>query len=153
MNIRPMNLNDYDAVDRLMQKLHKVHVSGRPDLYIDMEHPYSKQKFEEMVQDENFISILAEDGENITGICFASMRQRSMMVDMCTAYMEDLVVDDSCRRQGIATALFRHAQQEAKRKGAKRLDLMVWAFNEDALAFYRKMGMTPQRYILEKSID
>ncbi len=150
MNIRPMNVSDYDAVDCLMQKLHKVHVLGRPDLYVDMEHPYSKQEFEALVKDENVISILAEEEQNVLGICVVKMRERSMMVDMSTAYMDDLIVEDSCRRQGIAEELFCYAEKEAKEKGAKRLDLMVWSFNEDAIAFYKKMGMTPQRYIFEK---
>ena len=42
MNIRTMIIEDYPSVDRLMHQLHKIHVEGRPDLYVDMEHPYSK---------------------------------------------------------------------------------------------------------------
>ena len=36
--------------------------------------------------------------------------------------------------------------------GAGRLDLMVWGFNETAFAFYEKMGMQVQRYILETEL-
>jgi GNAT superfamily N-acetyltransferase len=52
----------------------------------------------------------------------------------------------------VATALFRAAEEAAKAGGALRLDLMVWDFNRDAMAFYQAMGMTPQRYILEKKL-
>jgi len=41
-------------------------------------------------------------------------------------------------------------EQKAKELGATRIDLMVWEFNESAQELYRSLGMTPQRYILEK---
>lgn len=102
MNIREMKLADYEKVDVLMQKLHELHVTGRPDLFIEMEHPYSLEEYRKMITDENIISILAEE--------------------------------------------------EAKARGAKRLDLMLWAFNESAAGFYEEMGMKTQRYILEKAL-
>lgn len=40
----------------------------------------------------------------------------------------------------------------AKEKGAVRIDLMVWNFNEDALGFYKAMGMDVQRFVLEKQL-
>ena len=32
------------------------------------------------------------------------------------------------------------------------MDLNVWDFNREALAFYRKEGLLPQRWILEKDL-
>ncbi len=63
---------------------------------------------------------------------------------------EDLVVDKDFRRRGIAKRLFAFMEEEARKRGAKRLDLMVWEFNREALKFYESFGMKPQRYILEK---
>ena len=64
------------------------------------------------------------------------MRDKSMMVDQKIAYMDDLIVDEKFRGRGIAKALVKASEEEAKRLGAKRLDLMVWAFNESAVQFY-----------------
>ena len=50
MQIRNMVLDDYKEVDRLMAQVHKLHVNGRPDLYIDVEHIYSFEQFKEMVE-------------------------------------------------------------------------------------------------------
>ena len=52
----------------------------------------------------------------------------------------------------IGTELFLHVQEEAKTKGAERLDLMVWGFNEKAYAFYERLGMSVQRFVLEKKL-
>lgn len=150
MNIRDMRLEDYKEVDRLMAQVHKLHVEGRPDLYVDVEHIYSMEMFREMVENENMISIAAEENDAIVGICFVSMREKTCMVSRKTAYMDDLCVDESCRGKGIGKNLFVYAKKRAKEMGAERMDLMVWNFNESALKFYEKMGMKPQRYIMEE---
>ncbi len=152
MKIRNMTIQDYEAVDQLMQKLHNLHVKGRPDLYVDLEHPYSLEEFRQKVEDTNCIAILAEERERILGICIVVMRDRSMMVNKRTAYMDDLYVCEDVRKQGIATKLFKTAEKKAAELGAKRLDLMVWDFNQSAIEFYKSLGMTEQRFILEKEL-
>ena len=149
MQIRNMVLNDYNEVDRLMAQVHQLHVNGRPDLYIDVDHIYSFDQFKEMVENEDMITILAEDEEKVVGICMVSMRARTCMVKRRTAYMEDLCVDEAYRGKGIGKKLFSYAKDQAVKMGAERLDLMVWDFNESARKFYESMGMKPQRYIYE----
>jgi ribosomal protein S18 acetylase RimI-like enzyme len=152
MLIRNIRIDDYDAVDKLMQLLHKVHVEGRPDLYAPLEHPYSKEEFEKLVDDDTVISIAAEENHIVIGICFVSIRDKSGMVSMKTAYMDDLVVAKEFQHRGIARALFAEAEKQAKELGAIRMDLMVWSFNERAKQLYESLGMMPQRYIFEKEL-
>lgn len=150
MKIRNMTLDDYKEVDRLMAQVHKIHVEGRPDLYVDVDHIYSMEQFREMVENEDMISVVAEINETIVGICFVSLRARTCMVKRRTAYMDDLCVDDSYRGKGIGKQLYLYVKERAKEMGAERLDLMVWDFNENARKFYESMGMKPQRYIMEE---
>ena len=42
--------------------------------------------------------------------------------------------------------------ENVKTAYAVRVDLMVWEFNKEAIQLYEALGMTPQRYILEKNI-
>lgn len=149
MQIRSMVLDDYREVDRLMAQVHRLHVEGRPDLYIDVEHIYSFEQFKEMVENEDMITILAEEDKIVLGICMISMRAKTCMVKRRTAYMEDLCVDHDYRRRGVGKELFLYGKELAVNMGAERLDLMVWDFNDDARKFYEKMGMKPQRYIYE----
>ena len=152
MTIRDMKLEDYDAVDTLMQQLHKIHVNGRPDLYVEMEHPYSKEELTEKIYNKEVITLAAEEENRIVGLCIVVIRHRSGMVNMKTAYVDDLVVDQSYQHRGIAKSLFQKAEERAKALGAERMDLTVWSFNENALKFYQSIGMVPQRYILEKPL-
>lgn len=150
--IRKIKKNDYLYVDRLLKQLHNVHVEGRPELFIDVEHPYSEELFQNLISNKEVISILAETGGNIVGICFVSMLNKSGMINIKTAYVDELVVDKHYRRKGIGKALFEDASRRARKLGAKRIDLMVWSFNENAINAYCSYGMAPQRYILEKKL-
>lgn len=152
MMFRDMTIQDYDAVDKLMQHLHKLHFEARPDLYVDKAHPYSLEEFEEKVMSDKCICLAAEEDGEVVGICFVELRDRSLMVEMPMAMMNALCVDEAHQRKGIATKLFEEATKRAKDTGAKRLDLMLWGFNEAARAFYEKLGMKEQRRILEREL-
>ena len=152
MIIREMKKEDYFEVDRLMAQVHKLHVNGRPDLYMDIDHIYSEEQYHEMVENDDMITVLAEDDGRTVGICMVSMRARTCMIKRRTAYMEDLCIDEAHRGKGIGEELFQFAKKKAKEMGAERLDLMVWDFNESAKQFYDKMGMKIQRYILEEQL-
>lgn len=152
MQIRNLLPEDYPAADALMQQLHQIHLQNRPDLFRPFPHPYTREKFVEITADSSHICLAAVEDAQIVGICLVSIRTRSNMVDMLSAYVDDLVVNPAYQRRGIAAALLEEVQTRAKAKGAQRLDLMVWSFNESALRFYQALGMTPQRYILEKEL-
>lgn len=152
MRIRQIKKEDYLAVDDLMQQLHQQHVQGRPDIFIHMEHPYTKEDFEKMLENPQVIFLAAEEDSAVIGLCVVTIREPKAGLFVKIAYMDDLVVDESRRGQGIARRLFLTAQQEVKARGAGRLDLMVWEFNQNALKLYESLGMKPQRYILEKPL-
>ena len=152
MIIRKLTLLDYEAADRLMQHLHDMHFEARPDLYIAVEHPYPLEEYEEKVTSEQFISLAAEEDGEIIGVCFVELREKSLMVELPVAVMNALCVDEAHQRKGIATKLFEEATKLARGAGAKRLDLMVWGFNDTARAFYEKIGMKEQRRILEQEL-
>mgnify|MGYP000430086190 FL=1 len=152
MEIRDMESKDYPEIDRLMKELHELHVKGRPDLYTELEHPYSREEFEKIVSDPEIIAILAEEKSVVIGLCIGTLRKKSGMVEMKTMYIEDLIVDRNFRGKGIASQLYEEMEERGRNTGAKRLDLMVWEFNSDAKRFYEKQGMRPQRYIYEKEL-
>jgi ribosomal protein S18 acetylase RimI-like enzyme len=51
-------------------------------------------------------------------------------------------VQGSHRNRGIGTRLIREAEQLAKAKGARRLELEVFAKNKKAIALYERLGYT-----------
>ncbi len=55
-------------------------------------------------------------------------------------YLEDLFVDESERRSGVARALMATLAQEALARGCARMDWAVLDWNEEAMRFYERLG-------------
>ncbi len=153
MKIRPIKAADYAEVDRLMQQVQQLHMAARPDLFVPIEHPYSREELSKMIAAPNWICLAAAQDEQLLGICFVELRDHTVQSSVPSAHMHDLCVDSSCRHQGIGKALCLKAQQEALLHGAHSLDLTVWPFNADAIRFYEALGFSTQRYMFEKKLD
>ena len=64
-------------------------------------------------------------------------------------WIGDLCVKSECRGRGIGTQLYRAMKEQAREMGLARIELMVWAFNEDAKRFYEKLGMSVRSDTME----
>src|SRR5258708_33341619 len=58
------------------------------------------------------------------------------------ARVEEIVVESNERRGGIGRALLSAARDWAQKNGARSLDLGVYAFNAEAVAFYEREGFS-----------
>ena len=63
--------------------------------------------------------------------------------------IDEFCVDEACRRRGVASAMIDFAKAYAKERGYHRLELNMWEFNRDALAFYEAAGFTTFRRYME----
>jgi GNAT superfamily N-acetyltransferase len=61
--------------------------------------------------------------------------------------IEDVVVDDSQRGQGIGGLLLRHLEAWARERGLTRLQLLADKANRPALTFYEHLDWTPTSLI------
>jgi GNAT superfamily N-acetyltransferase len=52
--------------------------------------------------------------------------------------LEDILVTDACRGQGIGALLFEKVVEIAKERNVKRMDWQVLEWNEPAINFYKK---------------
>ena len=69
-----------------------------------------------------------------------------------SAWIEDMVVLEQFRGQGVGTALLEKAKEWAKSKGAKRIQLVADADNTSALDFYKNLDWQPTRLFIWKKI-
>lgn len=152
MMIRKIRKKDYEQVDGLLLQLHDVDVKGRPELFVQKDHFMPRSSFEHLIDNGNICALLAEQRGEVLGCCFVSTLDRSGMVEMKTAYIDLIVVDEKHRRQGIGKALFQAVEKHAQKLGAKRIDLMVWSHNPIAIQAYEAYGMVPQRSVYEKQL-
>lgn len=64
-----------------------------------------------------------------------------------------LYVNPKHRRQGVGSALMRHAEDWAKARGDRQIGLQVFQQNRPALELYEKLGYQPQSIWMVKLID
>ncbi len=64
-------------------------------------------------------------------------------------YLADLFVTRAYQSRGVGGKLLQKALSYGARQGCSRRSLCTFSINEQAVAVYSKMGMTPQRPILE----
>jgi GNAT superfamily N-acetyltransferase len=70
-----------------------------------------------------------------------------------TMYLEDILVTESMRGQGIGQQLFNRLMEEARKKGFKRVTWQVLDWNEPAINFYRRQGAKLDPEWLNATID
>lgn len=146
--IRNLTINDFGKVDIIIAKLHKIHAENRPDFYLADEHPISKKDFKNQLKNESKINLAFEIDNQVAGICFATIKKRIGK----SIYIDDIFVLEEFRQQGIAKKLYNQIEIIAEKIGAERIDLTVWKFNESAIEFYKSLGMSEQRIVLEKRL-
>ena len=155
MEIRNLRESDYDMVIELYKELDDFHVQARPDCFVrrDKDEIYPKDAFVHNLSHPCVLQLGAFEYEQLVGVVRASLWEESGMVKgIKTVCLDDIYVLPNYRRRGVATRLFDAVESWAKEQGAVRLDLHIWDFNRNALAMYKAMGMTPQRYVLEKKL-
>ena len=154
MNIRKANAKDIPDLLRLLSQVLCVHHRGRPDLFRKGAVKYTENELRELLCDPERPIFVSENEEGaITGYCFGIFQQHvndNILTGIKTLYIDDLCIDEACRGQHIGTSLYRHAVEFAKNEGCYNVTLNVWALNDDAIAFYKALGMSVQKIGMEE---
>ena len=102
--------------------------------------PPTLDDLREMVETPGTHLLLAlDDGNNVVGTLTLVLFR---IPTGLRAWIEDVVVDEKARRQGIASALVTKALEVATKAGARTVDLTSRASREAANALYLKLGFT-----------
>ena len=154
MLIRRAQTCDIPAIGRLLLQVAEVHHQGRPDLFRGGCRKYTDAEVEGMLaDDERPIFVATDDSDEVCGYVFCQLIRHehdNVLTDITTLYIDDLCVDERSRGKSVGRALYEHALSYARELGCHNVTLNVWAKNEGAIAFYRRLGLTPQKFHLEQ---
>lgn len=98
-----------------------------------------------------FVSWVAVQGENIVGLALCYVRYSTWKGPVL--YLEDLIVTESHRGQGIGKSLFETCIEYAKRKQYRKMVWQVLDWNTPAIDFYRGYGADLDPEWLNASLD
>ena len=139
----------------LLKYICEIHRKGKPDVFVSGEPKYDEDGVRRLIDDENAHVLTATENGEVLGYMIAYITNNSPhphIRAIKTLYIDDLCVKESHAHKGVGTALFKEAERIGKETGCERIDLNVWAFNEPAIEFYAKMGMTVSRMHMEMKL-
>ena len=152
MEIRFAKKEDLAGINSLLRQVLEVHHQGRPDLFHTGVKKYTDDEILDILVNENTPVFVAVEAETVLGYAFCVLTEvkgSHILKDVKTLYLDDLCVDENCRGQHIGKALYEHVLDFARNMGCYNLTLNVWSCNRGAMRFYEKLGLTPQKTVLE----
>ena len=156
MEIRPAFESDIPTLLALLDQVGEVHHRIRPDIFRAGARKYDREALAELLEAENRIIYVAEEGGKVLGYCFCQFvrhHRDSVMTDRRELYIDDLCVDENCRGMGVGKALYDHVCGWAKVQGFNFVTLNVWSGNDSAMAFYESRGMKPRKIYMEYALE
>ena len=155
MTVRFARENELERVNELRKQVNDLHVKGRPDIF--------KPGFSEELADHVYTIrndpdqkiIVAERDDILCG--FAVLHhirkpENPFMFERDFLDIDEFCVDEAFRRTGVATEMIAFIRSYAKTQGFDRIELNMWEFNGDALAFYEAAGFKTYRRYMEMRI-
>jgi GNAT superfamily N-acetyltransferase len=88
-----------------------------------------------LIEEFGDTAFVAHDGDVICGYLFGFFAQTGPYF-----YIHLVGVRDSCRRQGVGQALYAHAEDVARARGATALKAITSVTNTGSLAFHAALG-------------
>ena len=152
--IRKAKISDFQGIYNLIMQVHKLHVNERNDIYKDVD-PMNFDEFKTELSNSNNIYLIAEFKNEIVGLCFSQIKEISnnkIMKDRKILHIENICVDEKHQKKGIGKKLYEQIVQLAKEKNIDNIELMMWGFNENAINFYKNLGMNIKNLKFEQKI-
>ena len=155
MEIRFVREEELDRVNELRKQVNDLHVAGKPEVFkpgfCDELRDYVYAIFRDP---EQKIAVAADD-ETICGFAVLhhiNKPENPFMYERDFLDIDEFCVDENHRRQGVASAIIRFIRDFAKEQGYHRIELNMWEFNRDALAFYEAAGFKTFRRYMEMMV-
>ena len=152
MNIRFAENRDIPQMLSLLQQVGQVHHEIRPDLFRSGAQKYDESALEELLQDSRRPILAGVVEDVMVGYAFCILQETKndpVLADRKVLYIDDLCVDENCRGQGVATALYEKVCDYAREIGCQAVTLNVWCGNDSAMRFYENRGLKPQKIGME----
>lgn len=152
MSVRLAKENELVRVNELRKQVNDLHVKGKPEIFKPGFSDELRDYIYAIRNDPEKEIVVAERDGTICGFAVLHHVRRPetpFMFERDYLDIDEFCVEESYRRQGVATEMIDFIRSFAKERGFHRIELNMWEFNSDALAFYEAAGFTTYRRYME----
>jgi len=155
MPVRFAEEHELGHVNELRKQVNDLHVAGKPEIF---KPGFPKELADHIYtiwNDPDQRIVVNERNGAICGFALLHHIRRPetpFMFERDYLDVDEFCVDEACRRTGVATELIGFIRTYAKAEGFDRVELNMWEFNRDALAFYEAVGFTTYRRYMEMKL-
>lgn len=147
--IRPATEADLKDLERLGLEVQGEHAAALPGIFRAGVSPLAGEYVIELLRSDTAAVLVAErDDHALVGCVVVMLRhapEYAVFEPRCFAVVDLLAVASTARRTGVGRLLMKGAALWATQHGAASLELNVWEFNREAIAFYAAVGMETAR--------
>ena len=146
---------ELNRVNELRKQVNDLHVAGKPEIF-KTGFPEELREFVHSIWNDpdKAIVVAKREGE----ICGFAVLHHIVRPETPFMFVRDYLdvdefgVDEAHRREGVATEMIAFIRAYAKEASFSRIELNMWEFNHDALAFYEAVGFTTYRRYMEMQL-
>lgn len=153
-NIRRAKIQDIPQIKSLLQQVLFVHHEGRSDLFKEKGQKYSDEELKSLIQKtENPIFVFEDENKKILGHCFCITIDRPETFTSYaykTLFIDDLCVDENARGNHVGKSLYEEVKKFAMENGYYNITLHAWECNQNAVDFYKHIGLQVQQWTMEE---
>ena len=155
MNVRFAQESELGRVNELRRQVNDLHAAGRPDIF----KPGFSQELRDIIgvirDDPDKRIVVAEQAGTVCGYAVLHLVHKPespSKLERDYLDIDEFGVDRAFRRQGVATEMIGFIRAYAEGQGLRRIELNMWEFNRDALAFYEAVGFSTYRRYMEMTV-
>lgn len=132
ITIRKASEKDIDNIEKGIRASWDLHAKVEPTLF-DLERIKSsnvQKYYKEALTNKDSVVLIAEVNGTFAGFVKADTETIPHWFQYNTTFwIDDIYVNDEYRRKGIARKLIQEIEQEAKKRGIKRMQGRIYKFN------------------------
>lgn len=155
MQIRFAEAKDVGALLRLLEQVGALHGQLRPDVFRPNARKYGPSQLLALLADPDSPIFVAEREGAVVGYGFCKVKKfhhDPIFCERTELYIDDICVEESCRGQGVGSAIYQALERYAKMRKCQQITLNLWCGNDRAMAFYQKIGFAPRNILMERKL-
>lgn len=148
MRIREATIKDSAVIAQLMAQL--IEASGYEGWQVSPEQV--EENLREMAANDAYQVLLAEEKGRVAGLLSLSFRH-TLFHPALSALIDELVVEQGHRRQGIGRQLIAEAIERCRAAGCCEIEVSTERANKAAQEFYRQHGFSHEAVLFELELE